>query len=252
MSEVSQLDLDSKWREHTVIKGSNSTGTLLTVDSTISCPNNPQLISCVSEFFYSKICPVPSNPFLAPSEFDIFDETIYPIVSSPKNRYSLRRPPDLSTVETFANLVFKTGHMSTECLILSVGYLKKLLEKTRFQLFPSNWRRTLMSIFILSSKCWEDLSVWNADFKLLANVIDMNRLEMKLLEMLQYEVTMRASDYASIYFDLRARSNASGDYFLELKPLDKDGSARLELMTSGYLERVKERLSRSEEVSRWK
>lgn len=239
-----------RMRDYNMIRASNSTGSLFTVDSTIIHPDNPKLISCVSEYFRSNIQPSPSNPLhCTNSDYDIFDETIYPIATTPKNRLSVRRLPDPYTVEDFATLVFNTGNMSTEALILSVGYLGKVLEKTAFRLYPQNWKRALMSIFILSSKCWEDLSVWNGDFKLLANVVDMNKLEMTLLGMLQYEVTMKSSEYVSIYFNLRAQSNASGESFAELKPLDKEGSARLELMTSGFLERVKQRLSRSEEVS---
>lgn len=64
---------------------------------------------------------------------------------------------------------------------------------------------------------------------------DLGQMEKKLLSMLSFDVSLKASQYAQIYFDLRA--NASEDHFRELKPLDKDGQDRLELNSSNYGEK---------------
>lgn len=42
---------------------------------------------------------------------------------------------------------------------------------------------------------WEELAVWNVDFSPLATVDDLSTLEVKLLELLDYDVFMKASEY---------------------------------------------------------
>jgi hypothetical protein len=64
---------------------------------------------------------------------------------------------------------------------------------------------------------------------------DLGQMEKKLLSLLSFDVSLKASQYAQIYFDLRAKSNE--DHFRELKPLDKEGQDRLELNSSNYGEK---------------
>ncbi len=73
----------------------------------------------------------------------------------------------------------------------------------------TNWRRLILSALILASKVWEDQAVWNVDFLSVfpnVSVKDLNALERKFLEVLSYNVGMKASEYAKYYFDLRQRS----------------------------------------------
>ncbi len=51
--------------------------------------------------------------------------------------------------------------------------------------------------------------MWNVDFLSVfpnVSVKDLNALERKFLEVLSYNVGMKASEYAKYYFDLRQRS----------------------------------------------
>jgi hypothetical protein len=70
---------------------------------------------------------------------------------------------------------------------------------------PNNWRRILLGGLILASKVWEDEAVWIVDFLDLFNTVtltDLNILERHWLELLQYQVGLKASQYTKYYCDL--------------------------------------------------
>jgi hypothetical protein len=79
---------------------------------------------------------------------------------------------------------------------------------------------------------WEDQAVWNVDFIDLfpsTTPHDLGQLEKKMLALLKFDVSLKASEYGKIYFDIRAQSNTTTEHFKELKPLDKEGVQRLEV-----------------------
>jgi len=229
-----------------LMKPSNSTSTLYTLDSTISHPSNRKLIHCVSEYFHALIHAIPQETVVQSDPFEIFDEMKHPLKLTLSDMAILRRVPDPPTVEDFASHVFSVGDMSPESLILVVGYIDRVLKKSSLKIYSFNWKRVFLSCLILSSKVWEDLSVWNTDFSPMSSATDLRDMEWKLLEILQYDVAIKSSEYATLYFNLRAQYNSKED-FKELNPLDKDGEERLELRTSTYFERVKARLVHSDE-----
>jgi hypothetical protein len=88
----------------------------------------------------------------------------------------------------------------------------------------------VLAAIILASKVWEDQAVWNVDFVSVfpkVTVKDLNNLERNMLNALQFNVSLKASVYAKYYFELRSLSDRDPQHF-PLKPLDKDGAARLE------------------------
>ena len=104
-----------------------------------------------------------------------------------------------------------------------------------------------MSCMVLSSKVWDDLSMWNADF---ANVVPsgmkfslvrLNELEIAVLNCLTYNVKVLSSEYAKYYFLLRSmliKSGLSGDgdmlSSINSKALDVEGAKKLEQLSSNF------------------
>lgn len=114
----------------------------------------------------------------------------------------------------------------------------------------------------MSSKVWDDLSMWNIDFSnVSSNLFDLkrvNELELALLDVFDYQVKVSASDYAKYYFQLRSliarlkhrshfNSNnkknvpidensiyLTSDNAFELMPLDISGARKLQLATEKY------------------
>ena len=76
--------------------------------------------------------------------------------------------------------------------------------------------------------------MWNVDFLSvfpMVSVKDLNALERKFLEVLNYNVGMKASEYAQLYFDLREKSTEGG--FESVKPLTQEQAEKLESNSLG-------------------
>jgi hypothetical protein len=48
---------------------------------------------------------------------------------------------------------------------VSQYYIEKMIRKTGFTFAPFNWRKVVLACIILATKVYEELAVWNADFK---------------------------------------------------------------------------------------
>ncbi len=100
---------------------------------------------------------------------------------------------------------------------------------------------------------WEDQAVWNVDFIdifPLTTPHDLGDIEAKLLSLLSFDVSLKvwtkvlhyksiyanlqASEFAKIYFDLRAKDPQSGQNFKELNHLTKEGEDRLEIRSKAF------------------
>jgi hypothetical protein len=177
----------------------------------------------------------------------IFDEAQYPLTSKSANTTDI---PSVETVEKLVKALFKVGQLAPESLIMAVAYLERIERTSSFHLFPYNWRRTLLSALILASKVWEDQAVWNIDFIELFPLTtpsDLGQLEKRILALLGFDVSLKASEYAKIYFDLRAQAanHCTEEHFLELKPLSKSDEDKLELQTQNYTLTTAKKLFRS-------
>jgi len=164
-------------------------------------------------------------------KYEIFDETKFPLATGVDTKHF----PDVDKLEKHIKAIFKIGQLAHESLVMAVAYLDRIRNNSDFFLMPQNWRRMSLCCLILASKVWEDQAVWNVDFLDLFPLTtphDLGQLEKKLLSLLSFDVSLKASEYAAIYFDLKAQTSA--EHFLELNPLDRDGEEKLELRSKNY------------------
>jgi len=221
----------------------SSTSSLF-LDSTITKPKTPELVHCIAEYFYKNIKPSQEATPEFRKQYEVFDETLHPLVS----KVADAKPPDSEIIEKYVKSIFKVGQLAPEALIMGVAYVERIINAANFRLYPFNWKRILLAALILASKVWEDQAVWNVDFIELFPLTtpnDLGQLEKKILSLLSFDVSLKASEYARIYFDLRAHSTFTGEQFTEVKPLDKDGEAKLELRTSNFTAKHTRKLHRS-------
>jgi hypothetical protein len=170
-------------------------------------------------------------------------------------------PPTLEQITTFYRDVFRRAKMEYDCLIMSLIYVERLIKVTQGALRPrtSNWRSILFSCMVLSSKVWDDLSMWNADFSQTCpagvkfSLQRINELELAVLAVLNYTVKVPASEYAKYYFLLRSMLIKSGLGSEELKssnPLDVEGARKLQHLSTLYqstaVSRAKQDLSKAD------
>jgi len=221
----------------------NSTSSLY-IDSTISKPKNAELMHCMGVYIVKLI---EESLQKGPTKiFDIYEESKHPLTSKVVDVKTL---PTNESVEKLIKNIFKIGQLAPESLIMGVAYLNRIMASSALVLTPGNWRRVILSCLILASKVWEDQAVWNVDFLdlfPLATPSDLGQLEKQVLSLLGFDVTISASEFAKIYFDLRTSAAQNcDDHFVELQPLDKDGERKLELRTSSYTEKHTKSLHRS-------
>jgi hypothetical protein len=174
------------------------------------------------------------------------------------------RVPSLEEIELFYNDFFSRSQMEHDTIIMSLIYIERLIKATNGALAPqpSNWRSVLFSCMVLSSKVWDDLSMFNLDFSNVSMASGLsafslkrtNALELAVLTNLGFNVRVPASEYAKYYFLIRTMLTRSG--LLE-SPLanNSDGKA-LESRTTHYqmckLNNEKnERRTRSVDFSSW-
>jgi hypothetical protein len=216
----------------------NSTSSLY-IDSTISKPKNAELMHCMAVYVsktirdFSEATPLDNQH---KEVYSIFDEAAHPITSKNANTKDV---PSVDTVEKYIKGIFKVGQLAPESLIMAMAYLERVSRVNNYRLFPYNWRRIVLAALILASKVWEDQAVWNIDFIELFPLTtpsDLGQMEKKILSLLAFDVSLKASEYAKFYFDIRsqAANHCTDEHFLELKPLNKDGEAKLELQTQNF------------------
>ncbi|CAM9927400.1 unnamed protein product [Scytosiphon promiscuus] len=102
---------------------------------------------------------------------------------------------------------------------------------------PWNWKSLIMSALVLSSKVWDDNSMWNRDFSEVFpsfSLSRLNQLEVAVLGVLRFNVKVLSSEYAKYYFHLRAMCVKGGlsEGHAPIHPLDMEDIKELENMSS--------------------
>jgi len=150
--------------------------------------------------------------------------------------------PTLEDLTKFYRDVFHKSQMESDCIIISLIYIERLVKETNGMVRPrsTNWKSIIFSSMIMASKVWDDLSMWNADFSQLSKRFTLqriNELEIAILKALRFCVKVPASEYAKYYFLLRymlIRSGLGSDAFSSSVPLDINGAEKFETLSSGY------------------
>lgn len=205
---------------------SNSTSSLY-IQDTITLPNINELTRRMAHHLHAQI--VAGHKVIEPKMIDIFSEVRHPLT----HHAVVDRPPSVETTFHFLNTIFKVEKLSPEPGIMCLVYMKRVMEKTRMTLHASNWRRLVVSTLILASKVWEDLAVWNVDFVELfprITVKDLNKLERYILECMEFNVTIKASEYVKTFFSLGVYGNIERS--ADGKPMNEEALKKLEVRTA--------------------
>jgi hypothetical protein len=217
--------IEEKNEEITKFK-SNSTSSLYIKD-TIGNPNADTLLHCVSIAVQSHI--LAGHAAEKQIFHDIFDEAQNPLSF---DKIDTSVPPSVDEIYNFFEEIFRIENLPPQCCILTLAYIERLIESSGLTLHGSNWKRVSLAALILASKVWEEQAVWNVDFLAVfpgATTKDLAKLEKAVLNLLQFNVCLNASEYAKYYFELRslAKKIKQNSEF-PLEPLSKVESERLE------------------------
>ena len=79
-----------------------------------------------------------------------------------------RLPPPTAAFHRFSPLLTTRAtvqaHLSSECSIVCLIYVERLMEKGKVPLTAQTWRPILLCGLLLASKVWQDYASWNIEF----------------------------------------------------------------------------------------
>jgi len=212
----------------------NSTSSLF-IDSTISKPCIEEMIFCVSIVIHDRInegeemhAEATRRGETLPA-FEVESKALLQVMAES----SLDRPSEDAIFHTIKS-IYGVAEFSPECLVISLLFIERLRTLTGVPLLVSNWQPILLASMVVAQKVWDDQSLLNVDFSVICNaytVQDINKLEKKFLELIEYNVSITASLYASYYFELRTLCEKAERDFL-FKPLSEEQQRNLESRTS--------------------
>ena len=107
----------------------------------------------------------------------------------------------------FIEALYNCVQFSSECCIISLIYINRIIALTGLSLQNTNWRPLVFVSLMISQKIWDDKYLSNGDFSYIYPFFEksqLNILEMKFLEMIQYNVFVKLSVYMTFYLELKS------------------------------------------------
>jgi len=98
----------------------------------------------------------------------------------------------------FMRLVISKMTLASECIVISLIYLEKLMYTSKIEIRFINWQPLLFTAILLASKFWEDLNYWNIDYEEgldLYPLKSINRMESEYLSLCDYNMYVSAELY---------------------------------------------------------
>lgn len=125
---------------------SNSTQSLF-LASTITAPDTREIVKCIAYTIHCAAVKGKANPS---SLWDqLWSEQYHPLDG---NEGAWRVSPTQKQVESFLVHIFNNTVMSSECCVMAMVYMDRLIELTGVVVQPKNWRRLLLGALIVASK----------------------------------------------------------------------------------------------------
>lgn len=100
--------------------------------------------------------------------------------------------------------------MEKEIPILCLIYIERFLTKSGLLMNYQNWKRLTLISLILASKIWDDDSLENVHFPQVMSDItlkEISSLEKVFLNLIDFDLVIRGSEYAKYYFILKTFAN---------------------------------------------
>jgi hypothetical protein len=198
--------------------------------SSIFNPNVRSILQSVATIIHSQMLEDASlgREIQSSSDLFYFSEEKYirehPEMFDEQRRTLLRKTPSVDDVFEFMRALYECAQFSPECCIICLVYVNRLIAFTGLPLSPTNWRPIILCSFLVGQKVWDDRYLSNADFAYIYpffSTDEINRLEKKFLELINYAVTVKAALYAKYYFELRGLYNESNNFPIEMIENDK-------------------------------
>lgn len=148
------------------------------------------------------------------ADYEVATQTVFrsspPSPSTRQVRRNQKRAvhiPSEFEIYEFAHQLFKKVQLSSECSIVCLIYIERLMEVAKVPFMASTWKPIFMAGLLMASKVWQDLSSWNIEFASVYPQFSLdaiNRLELLFLRNVKWDLYISSSLYAKYYFSLRS------------------------------------------------
>lgn len=218
--DTKELLKEEEGNKRELQKSSSTSSIYLT--STLNNPNPKNLITSISTILLSQLIEDEQlGKVISPkSDLYFFSEEKY-ITEYPIQMDDLKKEaskiPSLDEIIEFIEALYCCAQFSVECCILSLIYINRIIALTGLSVNPRNWRPLLLVSLMIAQKVWDDRYLCNADFSYIYPFFDtpqLNMLEMKFLEMIQYNLYVKMSLFVKYYLELKSLY----PFELQLKP----------------------------------
>ena len=213
------------------------------LSSTIENPNVKLIIKGIATLLHSNLLEdIEDNKTIEPkSELYFFDEEKY-IKENPDNFDEerielLRKIPTQEDICSFIEALYDIAQFSGECCVICLIYINRIIALTSMPLLQTTWRPIILISLMVAQKMWDDKYLSNSDFSTIYPFFDnkqLNVLEMKFLELIQYNTHIKFSIYTKYYLELKS---LVPDF--PLKPMDVFTMAKLEKQSKNMEENLK-------------
>jgi hypothetical protein len=222
----------SKKRAQFRIHKSSSTSSIF-LDTTIATPEVKNMIKAVAIMLYTQLSEdkTLTKKISEKSELYYFSEEKYikeyPQYFDRQKIENIRKEPTIDEIIDFIEALYNCVQFSSECCIIGLIYINRIIALTGLSLQNTNWRPLVFVSLMMSQKIWDDRYLSNGDFSSIYPFFekdDLNLLEIKFLEIIQYNVFVKMGIYMTFYLELRMLVKGQ----VPLKPLNKLELKKLE------------------------
>lgn len=222
-------------KEAIIKKYSNTTSTLH-IENTISKPDVKKIINAVATILNSQILEDAAEPTKIDENSDLFFFSEEKYIKERPEEYNesrkalLREMPTIESITEFMNALYECGQFSIECCVVCLVYINRFIAISEMPLQPTNWRPLLLCALLEAQKVWDDKYLSNADFAYIYPFFtneEVNKLELKFLEFIEYNVNVKQNVYVRYYFELKSLFKA--DEKFPLQPITAEKAAQMEV-----------------------
>eukprot|EP00605_Chrysophyceae_sp_TOSAG23-4_P002639 GSChrysophyteH1.ASY1.ANO1.2915.1 assembled CDS len=198
------------------LRRSNSTGTLY-ITATMMYQDDSAFIRCVCAVIKSHLLHSFASISVCNDKFAAFEDEpkSFGQRSLSSKLHAIARVaqselmPKLDELVNFFSYIFNRGQLESECVIIALIYCERFVQEAKgsFYITIGNWRSVIFICLVMASKVWDDLSMCNEDFAGILTSWDLkrvNKLELLVLETLQWDMKVHPGTYAKYYFILRS------------------------------------------------
>ena len=152
------------------------------LDSTITKPNVKLMIKAVATILQSQLNEdmnlgkqiSPKSDLYYFSEDKYVDE--YPQYFDKTRIENIRKVPTLDDMINFIEALYNCVQFSSECCIISLIYINRIIALTGLSLQTTNWRPMVFVSLMISQKIWDDKYLSNGDFSYIYPFFEKNQL----------------------------------------------------------------------------